>query len=66
MTTQPIATINHQTPIVSTAILNGNSLQAYDNHHSTLDESKASNNSLSLSLSQIAQKVNDRHRRSSR
>jgi hypothetical protein len=58
MTTQQFI---HQPP----TIINGNNSQTYENN-SSLDESKTSNSNLSLSLAQIAQKVNHRHRRSSR
>jgi hypothetical protein len=54
LTTQQLTGIIHPT----TTVINGN--------NSSLDQSKSSNNNLSLSLSQIAQKVNHRHRRSSR
>ncbi|CAF3373032.1 unnamed protein product [Rotaria sp. Silwood1] len=64
-TTQQLTGINHQTSILPTTIINGNNnLQSYDNN-SSLDESKISNSNLSLSLTQIAEKVNHRHRRSS-
>jgi hypothetical protein len=72
LTTQQLTGILHQptilpsNSILPTTIVNGNkNLQTYD-HNSSLDESKTSTNNLSLSLSQIAQKVNHRHRRSSR
>ena len=41
-------------------------MEIINENNSSLDESKTSNNNLSLSLAQIAQKVNHRHRRSSR
>ncbi len=71
LTTQQLTGIIHlpsilpSNSILPTTIINGNNLQTYDNN-SSLDQSKTSNNNLSLSLSQIAQKVNHRHRRSSR
>jgi hypothetical protein len=62
LTTQQLTGIIHQpsNSILPTTIINGN--------NSSLDESRTStnNNNLSLSLSQIAQKVSHRHRRSSR
>ncbi|CAF1311384.1 unnamed protein product [Adineta steineri] len=65
MTTQQLTGIIHQPPILPTTIINGNNIQTYDTN-SSLDETKISDsNNLSLSLSQIAQKVNHRHRRSS-
>lgn len=71
LTTQQLTGIVHQptirpsNSILPTTIINGNNLQTYD-HNSSMEESKASQNNLSLSLSQIAQKVSHRHRRSSR
>ena len=66
LTTQQLTGIIHQPPILPTTFINGNNLSTYDNN-SSLDESKTSDTSnLSLSLTQIAQKVNNRHRRLSR
>ncbi|CAF1624942.1 unnamed protein product [Adineta ricciae] len=63
LTTQQLTGIIHQPPILPTTFINGNNLSTYDNN-SSLDESKTSDTSnLSLSLTQIAQKVNNRHRR---
>lgn len=61
MTTQKLSGINLQ----PTTITNGKNWPSYNNN-SSLDDSKASNSNLSLSLTQIAEKVNHRHRRSSR
>lgn len=71
LTTQQLTGIVHQptilpsNSILPTTIINGNNLKTYE-HNSSLDESRTSNDTLSLSLSQIAQKVGHRHRRSSR
>ncbi|CAF0756891.1 unnamed protein product [Rotaria sordida] len=58
MTTQQLTGINHQTSVLPTTIINGN-------NNSSLEESNTTNSNLSLSLTQIAEKVSHRHRRSS-
>ena len=67
LTTQQLTGIIHQPPILPTTFINGNNISTYDNNNSSLDDSKTSDTgNLSLSLTQIAQKVNNRHRRLSR
>lgn len=69
-TTQQMTGILHQPTILpsgsilSTTVVNGSNAGRYDG--TTLEVARASDSDLSLSLSELSEKVNQRHRRLSR
>lgn len=59
------STILPSNALIATTVMNGNGLSSYEKN-SAIDGTRITDNNLSLSLSQLAEKAAHRHRRSSR